>query len=367
MPATVYRNRISKLIGLTSGKFEYIILWNSVNIRYFTSLCINALERLFLLIIDTDKRETYIISPYLEKDRIHPLSESLGLQLVPYKDDENPLKILANIMKERATVAVESQIPYGIVNNFMKLLRFKEVGFIDEYLVGMRVIKDTYELNILRRASEINQEVIRFIIENLRPGKTEKSVSLDACAYAYDLGAEACLHPIIQSGVNTSLPHQSSTNKLIHGDDLVLIDFTTVYDGYVSDITRTIALGDVDRFLDVYNVVKEAQNRALARVAPGIYAREIDLAAREFIEEAGFGEYFIHRTGHGIGLEVHEEPYIHKGSSTRLEPGMVFTIEPGIYLPNSFGVRLEDNVVVSETGYINLVSLPRSLNREDYM
>ncbi len=366
MLARVYKNRISELIRLASSKFDYIVVWDDINIRYITSLSVNALERLFLLVIDTNKKEAYILSPSLEKERIYPIAEELGIHVLTYRDDEDPYKILAGIMKGGTTVAVESKIPYGIVNKFIKLLKIKEVGFVDKYLVGMRMVKDSYELNVLQRASEVNQEVIRFIIENLRPGKSEKSVSLDACAYAYEIGAESCLHPIIQSGVNTSLPHQASTDKIIGKDDIVLVDFTIVYDGYVSDITRTVALGESDRYLGVFNVVKEAQARALAKVAPGTYAREVDSAAREFIEEAGFGEYFIHRTGHGIGLEVHEEPYIHGGSNTTLRPGMAFTIEPGIYLPNSFGVRLEDNVVVSKTGYINLVRLARSLYIEDY-
>jgi Xaa-Pro dipeptidase len=156
---------------------------------------------------------------------------------------------------------------------------------------------------------------------------------------------------IIGSGPNSALPHYTAGDKVLNPGDSIVIDFGGMYQGYCSDMTRTVMLGKAtSEYKEVYEAVKGGQLRALEAVKPGMKASDIDAAARNYITEKGYGDYFIHRTGHGIGMEVHEEPYINNISDTVLQPGMVFSIEPGVYLPGKFGVRIEDLVMVTETG-----------------
>jgi Xaa-Pro dipeptidase len=163
-------------------------------------------------------------------------------------------------------------------------------------------------------------------------------------------GGESVPFCLVLSGANSALPHGETSNRKVSENDVVLMDVGAVYGGYYGDLTRTIFVGEATKKeKDIYDVVDQAQETAIRCVRPGIKAEEVDAAARKVMENAGYGKYFTHRTGHGIGLEVHEEPYIVQGNKTMLKPGMTFTIEPGIYFFKKFGVRIEDNIAVSQT------------------
>ena len=367
MNLDIYKERINRFVYKTRDNFDHLIISSPTNIRYLTSIALEPIERLFLLIISTRNEAIYIVAPELEKERVIYKCMELGIEPLIYRDSEDPYLSLANIIESNSILGVENNIPYGIIHKLGKYIELGELRLIDDYINGMRLIKDEYEIKILKEAAKINQEVIKHIIANIHAGITERELANEACVYASSLGVEKCIHPIIQSGPNTSLPHMGSSNRKISSDDVVLIDFTILYNGYVSDITRVVSIGDDTKYRKIFYVVRDAQEKAIDIIRPNIPAYLVDREARGFIEEHGYGEFFIHRTGHGIGLEVHEEPYIHSKSNIVLSPGMVFTVEPGIYIPGKFGVRIEDNILVTSDGYVNLVNLPKSLSRSDYL
>ncbi|MBT9252396.1 MAG: Xaa-Pro peptidase family protein [Brockia lithotrophica] len=234
-----------------------------------------------------------------------------------------------------------------------------------ETLGALRARKDPVELAKIRRAVEIAEAAFREVLPEIRPGRTERQVAWALERAMREGGADAvAFPPIVVSGTRGSLPHGMPTDKPLACGELVTLDFGAVYDGYVSDLTRTVALCDPpEALLRIYETVLASQLRAIARVRAGVSTGTIDAAARETIDRAGYGEYFGHATGHGIGLAVHEEPTIGPGRDIPLEAGMVITIEPGIYVPGLGGVRIEDDVLVHEAGAVLLSTLPKELLR----
>ena len=239
-------------------------------------------------------------------------------------------------------------------------LRFLEAGLSkDTRLLGsqgwverLRTVKDTSELALLERASRGLAPTVLSLKEEIRPGVSERSLAAELDHRLRRNGYEKpSFETIVASGPRAALPHGRPTDRRIEAGDLVVVDFGGVLEGYASDVTRTYCVGEPSPdAARIYQVVRSAQQAAIDSVRPGIEAQEVDRAARQVIESAGFGEFFGHGTGHGIGLEIHESPWISPGRTDRLEPGMVFTIEPGIYLPGRGGVRLEDDVLVTEGG-----------------
>jgi Xaa-Pro aminopeptidase len=211
----------------------------------------------------------------------------------------------------------------------------------------------------------VNEEVFRVVTALIRPGVTELGLATAWQKAALDAsGGELPEVPIVASGPNGASPHTRASSRPLERGDLVIIDGFLRSQGYYSDITRTYAVGETDRELElIYSLVQEANAAASEIIKPGVKAEDVDAAARGVIEEAGYGEYFIHRTGHGLGLEIHEPPYIVEGNELILEPGMTLTVEPGIYLPGRGGVRIEDDILVTEDGYASLTTLPRELVR----
>jgi Xaa-Pro dipeptidase len=216
----------------------------------------------------------------------------------------------------------------------------------------LRKHKTADEADKMRKSSELADKAVSNIIPKIKAGMKETEVRDMLEAELKQLGfSNPSFETIIGSGPNSALPHYTAGDRVLQQGDSIVIDFGGIYQGYCSDMTRTVMLGKAaPEYREVYETVKEGQKKAAEAVKPGMKASDIDAAARNYISEKGYGEYFIHRTGHGIGLEVHEEPYISNVSETILEPGMVFSIEPGIYLPGKFGVRIEDLVLVTETG-----------------
>jgi len=228
----------------------------------------------------------------------------------------------------------------------------------------LRMRKDAAEIGALRRAGAAIDRVHARVGEWLRPGRTEAEVGADIEAAIVEEGHAAADFVIVGSGPNGASPHHSVSDRVIESGDVVVVDIGgPIPEGYNSDSTRTYAVG-TPRDSDVpatYAVLEAAQQAAVDAVRPGVSAESIDAAARSVIEAAGFGEYFIHRTGHGIGLDVHEEPYIVAGNEVTLEPGMAFSVEPGIYQPGRWGARIEDIVVVTADGVEPLNRRPHGL------
>lgn len=214
----------------------------------------------------------------------------------------------------------------------------------------LRLIKTASEIKILKEAAEIADAAFKHIINFIRPGLTELEVSNELEFFMRKSGAASSSFDIIvASGYRTALPHGVASDKLIETGDFVTLDFGAYYKGYVSDITRTISVGEpADKLKDIYNIVLEAQKLGVSKIKPGMTGKQADALTRDYIAEHGYGEYFGHSTGHGIGLEVHEGPALSMKSDIVLEPGMVVTVEPGIYIPGLGGVRIEDDIVITE-------------------
>lgn len=229
---------------------------------------------------------------------------------------------------------------------------------------NLRMIKSREEIELIAQAEAIGDEAFNHIINFMEAGMTEKQVALELEVAMKQLGADGLsFDTIVASGKNSSMPHAVPTDKVIEEGDFVTMDFGCIYKGYCSDMTRTVYMGDemTEKQLEVYNVVLNAQKSALNAIKPGMVCSDIDKIARDYIADAGYGEYFGHGLGHGVGLYIHEEPRFSRTCDVVLEPGMVLSVEPGIYLPGEFGVRIEDLVVVTENGYANLTQSPKIL------
>jgi Xaa-Pro aminopeptidase len=228
----------------------------------------------------------------------------------------------------------------------------------------LRLVKQPDEVDALRRAAQAIDGVHERIGEWLRPGRTEREVGRDIGEAILAAGHATVNFVIVGSGPNGASPHHDTSDRVIERGDAVVVDIGgTMPDGYCSDCTRTYVVGgdpDPD-FARYYQVLLDAQKRSCDAVRPGVSAESVDAAGRDVIAAAGYGDYFIHRTGHGIGLEEHEDPYIVSGNSVTLEPGMCFSIEPGIYLEGRHGARIEDIVAVTQDGVERLDTIPREL------
>lgn len=227
----------------------------------------------------------------------------------------------------------------------------------------IRLIKTDAEIKILKVAADIADAAFKHILDFIRPGITELEVSNELEFFMRKAGAtSSSFDTIVASGNRSALPHGVASNKIIEKGDFVTMDYGAYYNGYISDITRTIAVGEPDAKLrEVYEIVYEAQRLGMEGIKPGMSGKEADALTRDYITEKGYGEYFGHSTGHGIGLEVHEGPALSHKSDIILEPGMIVTVEPGIYLPGIGGVRIEDDTIITKEGNESLTHSTKEL------
>lgn len=219
-------------------------------------------------------------------------------------------------------------------------------------LSNIRMIKDKKELDLMLKAASIADEAFIKLLDDIEPGRTERGLAGRLEFYMKILGSEKpSFDTIVASGARSALPHGMASDKVIAEGDFVTFDFGAVYRGYHSDMTRTLVVGESDSWQqDIYEVVLQAQLKGLHAAKVGMTGKELDAIVRDYITECGYGDYYVHGTGHGVGLEIHEMPNINKRGSTVLQTGMIFTIEPGIYIPGKGGVRIEDTVVLTEEG-----------------
>lgn len=234
---------------------------------------------------------------------------------------------------------------------------------IEKHLYALRAVKDEQELDFMRKAQAITDEGFEYILDYIRPGKTEKAIALELEFYMRRHGSEGIAFDFIAvSGENTSLPHGTPTDRVVQNGDFITMDFGAKYNGYCADMTRTVAVGEVSQKQRlVYDIVLKAQLEALKQIKVGAVCKEIDAVARNLIYKAGFEGCFGHGLGHSVGIEVHETPSFNLRDETKLKSGMVLSVEPGIYLENEFGVRIEDVICVNDSGYENLTKSPKEL------
>lgn len=230
-------------------------------------------------------------------------------------------------------------------------------------LSPLRLVKDGDEIAAMQRAVDVAQAAMEALLPQIRVGMTEKQIAARLTQLMLDGGADSvAFGPIVSAGPNGASPHAVPTERPLQNGDLLIIDWGCTVDGYPSDITRTFAIGKIDPELErIYSAVKLANEQGKLSAGPNATGHDVDRAAREVIEEAGYGEFFIHRTGHGLGLEIHEPPFMMEGNHTMMDPGNVITVEPGIYLPGRAGVRIEDDLVITEKGNRSLTTFPRDL------
>jgi len=250
------------------------------------------------------------------------------------------------------TVAFEAtHVSFEQYEQFTSLFKAQLIP-VKNVIENIRLIKTEAELSIMKRAAEIADQAFEHIISFIKPGVKEIDVANELEFFMRKQGATSSSFDIIvASGWRSALPHGVASEKTIENGELVTMDFGALYNGYCSDITRTVAVGEIDGQLkEIYDVVLNAQQLALSHIKPGITGKKADAFARDHIQSAGYGENFGHSTGHGLGMEVHEEPRLSRISDTVLEQGMVVTVEPGIYIPNVGGCRIEDDIVITEKG-----------------
>ena len=234
---------------------------------------------------------------------------------------------------------------------------------IEKCLYRLRSVKDDQELAFMRQAQAITDDGFEYILDYIRPGKTEKAIALELEFYMRRHGSEGIAFDfIVISGENTSLPHGTPTDRVVRNGDFITMDFGAKFNGYCADMTRTVALGEIsEKQKFVYDTVLNAQLEALKQIKVGAVCKEIDAVARNLIYKAGFEGCFGHGLGHSVGIEVHESPSFNLRDETKLQSGMVISVEPGIYLENEFGVRIEDVICVNDSGYENLTNSPKEL------
>ena len=337
------------------------------SLTYLTGLHFHLSERP-VVVIFTVEQAPVIVLPELEMLKVNGLPYEI--KAFPY--GENPVEWDGVFRKAILSLRLDGKC-IGVEPSAMRLLEFRnikagapEADFPDASVVvsSLRVRKDADEIATMRKAVKAAQDALEVMIPLIKIGMTEKELAAALVVQLLRHGSQSGLPfpPIVSSGPNSANPHAMPTDRSVRLGDLLVVDWGAAVDGYISDLTRTFAVGEVEaEYSKIHAIVLEANTAGRAAGKPGAPCAAVDKAAREVIEKSGYGVYFTHRTGHGIGMEAHEEPYMRGDNLQQLEPGMAYTVEPGIYLPGRNGVRIEDNMVVSETGAECLSDMPREL------
>jgi len=350
----------------TSG-LDAVILNPGPTLTYLSGLHFHLMERPVVLLFAKDQ-DPAIVLPELELQKV----SSLPYKLQVFSYPENPAEWDSAFRKAVQALGLAGK-RIGVEPRQLRLLEFRhvksgapEADYPDasDVLSGLRLRKDKAEVDAMRRAVKIAQDALEATIPFIKVGMSEKEISSELVMQLLKHGSDSEMPfaPIVSGGPNGANPHASPSERKLQVGDMLVVDWGAAYDGYISDLTRTFAVGEVDdEFRKIHKIVQDANAAGRAAGKPGVPCADVDKAARDVIEKAGYGVYFTHRTGHGIGMEGHEEPYMRGDNMQILEPGMAFTVEPGIYIPNRNGVRIEDNVVITETGADVLSDMPREI------
>ena len=294
--------------------------------------------------------------------------EQASRQIEGYEIVQHTQTLIEEVAKQVERLGIQKlgfeqdDLSYATFSSYEKALKTTLIP-VSGAVEKLRLIKCEAEIKILKEAAEIADAAFRHILDFIRPGVREIDVANELEFFMRKQGATSSSFDIIvASGVRSALPHGVATEKVIEKGELVTLDFGAYYKGYCSDITRTVAVGEVsDELKRIYDVVLQAQLRGVEHIRAGMTGREADALTRDYISACGFGEYFGHSTGHGLGMEVHEMPALSMRSDTVLQPGMVVTVEPGIYIAGLGGVRIEDDIVITENGNERLTLSPKDL------
>jgi Xaa-Pro dipeptidase len=364
----MHTDRLERLNrAIQASGLDGIALNPGSSLTYLTNLKFHLMERPTVLLVVPGKTPA-LIMPELEMAKAH--SSPLELQLFSFGD--NPAQ-WADAFQKAAAAVQPAGNKIGVEPTRMRFLELKMLEnalptaqFIsaETVLNGLRIQKDTSEVEGIRQAVKIAQQALLATLPMIKAGVTEREIASELTIQLLRAGTEPEMPfpPIVSGGPHSADPHASPSDRPLQTGDLLVIDWGAAYQGYISDLTRTFAIGSVEpEYQRIAELVRLANQNGRAASRPGIMAGQVDAAAREVIEDGGYGPYFFHRVGHGIGMEAHEPPYMFGQNQLILEPGMTYTVEPGIYLPGRGGVRIEDNVVITSDGAETLSDLPREL------
>ncbi|MDO9302900.1 MAG: Xaa-Pro peptidase family protein, partial [Anaerolineales bacterium] len=342
--------------SLRASKLDAVILNPGPTLTYLTGLQFHLMERPVVLFVTPDK-DPVLVLPELELPKV---------DLFPYKVQafaygELPSEWDDAFRKATQALGVEGK-RIGVEPRQLRLLEFRHVKAgapeaeypdASDVLSQLRVKKDKAEVDAMRRAVKIAQDGLEAAIPLIKIGMTERELASELVMQLLKHGSDSELPfaPIVSGGPNGANPHASPSERKLQAGDLLVVDWGAAYNHYISDLTRTFAVGEVDaECAKIHKIVQEANAAGRAAGKPGVPCANVDIAARDVIEKSGYGKYFTHRTGHGIGMEGHEDPYMRGDNLQLLEVGMAYTVEPGIYLPNRNGVRIEDDIIITESG-----------------
>ncbi len=349
---------ISKLQNFLKNKHEAIIIFSPVNRRRFTGFPSTD----GYLIVTKDDAVLFLDSRYVEAAE----KSVSGCKVLLFKKAGEDIK---NYLKEKSILKAyteRNQISVSTAD-FLKTAfspcRVTPSKRLERLIEEVRAVKSPEELSHIKAAQKIAEAAFEHILTFIKPGVTEKQIALELDFYMLSHGAEAIsFETIAVTGAKSSMPHGVPDDTVVKAGDFITLDFGAVVNGYHSDMTRTVAVGEVSpEQRKVYEIVLSAQKAGLAALRSGLECCGADNAARQVIDAAGYGEFFGHSTGHGVGIEIHEAPTLAPRSQGKLEEGNVVTVEPGIYIPGKFGVRIEDMAYITKNGYENLTATPKEL------
>jgi Xaa-Pro dipeptidase len=356
-----YQKRIEKVQKLLGkAKIDSVVITSPPNFFYFSGTWLDSHERLQAIVIPQSGKAVMVVHE-MSKEEI-PSGDLFDT--VFWKDGDFSLELLAKYLPDNGTISIDNQWPS---QNLLKLMKLKnQLTFTDSTTVigKARLNKDQQEINLLTNSGAIADSVMKQIINYIKPGLSEKEVAEELKRLFTAHGVDKLsFNPIVGAGPNGAIPHHQSDDTIIKKGDMVVIDMGGIKDHYCSDMTRTVLVGGeaTEEMLKVYEIVKHAHEEAIKAVKPGVPLKDIDRKARDIISKEGYAPYFTHRTGHGLGIEVHEEPFVTSTNDQLLQEGMVISVEPGIYLSGKFGVRIEDIIVVTETGGKRFNNVSRDL------
>ena len=369
MEEQIYRSRLEALQRLQAANgVACVALVPGANLRYFAGLAMHLSERPTVAFLPAVGAPAVVI-PGLEAPaaRAHLAND---VRLFTYRDEEGHEQAFHQVAAELALAGQTIGVEY-LAMRLLEMRRIEQAApgcqivATEPWLPQLRMKKDSVELGYMRRAVGIAERALQRLLDEraIRPGRTERQVAADLqIALLQEGGQEEAFAPIVVAGPNTAAPHAGPSDRPLEEGDLVILDWGATDQGYRSDITRTFVLGIPSAEMErIYDTVLAANQAGRLAARPGMPAQEVDRVARRSIALAGYGDYFLHRTGHGLGLETHEPPYVVEGNLDLLEPGMTFTVEPGIYVSGLGGVRIEDDVVITPDGAETLTTLPREL------
>jgi Xaa-Pro dipeptidase len=344
---------------LTRHNLDAVYVTKPVSIAYLTGFSTEPFERLMALAVRPD-RATLIV-PALELENASRHADQA--EVVSWRDGEDAYAHVRSALEGCIEIGVEKEhLTVHAAELLVARTAAREMVDVSPEIRRLRRIKNRSEVEKLARAASITDAATEVVLDSLRAGQTELEVAMMIAAAIGEHGGTLSFDSLVQSGPNSALSHLHPTGRKLAEGDLVLLDFGAAFDAYRADTTRMAVIGEPSaRHKEIHSLVLAAHDAAIAAVRAGTTTGAVDSAARQVIDAAGMGDHFFHRVGHGVGLEVHEDPSLDPGSATVLEAGMTFTIEPGVYIPGWGGVRIEDDVVVERSGCRVLTGADRSL------